>query len=365
MGIGTRFSSAQDAKAPDLSELRDAIKAAGKRGDNVDEVRKAVDVLEKFLAKGWTPPVGGRAVAAPPELVAVRESVEAASKKGENVEEIRKQLELVEKTMTGNVLARPKPLPPPDEPVRPNPRNPDFPGFPGLPAFPNFPQGGGVDPELLQKAMDLRMKAMEMMLKAPNDADATKLLQEAQDLLFKAMAGRGGIGGGLGGGFVMPGFPAPDMGRVNERFRLGIRMEKITAVMAEQLGLDGQGVVIAAVMPNSAAEKAGFKANDIVLEFAGKAVTDLTEDFTRQVNDAKAGEKFNAVVLRKGKKVELKGIELPDMARPMLRVPEGRALPMQPNIVPLPLPNVLPLVPMLPNLKPLPFPNVLPVPNIQ
>src|SRR5690606_27867339 len=56
----------------------------------------------------------------------------------------------------------------------------------------------------------------------------------------------------------------------------------------------------------------GFKPNDIVLTFAGKPVTDTPADFTQQVNAVKPGEKVDAVVVRKGKKVELKGIELPE-----------------------------------------------------
>ena len=33
--------------------VRDAVTAASKRGDNVDEIRKAVEALEKVIGKGW------------------------------------------------------------------------------------------------------------------------------------------------------------------------------------------------------------------------------------------------------------------------------------------------------------------------
>jgi len=100
-------------------------------------------------------------------------------------------------------------------------------------------------------------------------------------------------------------------------------------VVVEQLGLErGQGVAIAAVVEGSVAEKAGFKAHDIVIEFAGKPVSDSTEEFNQQVMAVKAGEKVNAVVLRKGKKVNIKGIELPaadrEVPRANRRNPQGR-----------------------------------------
>jgi S1-C subfamily serine protease len=40
-------------------------------------------------------------------------------------------------------------------------------------------------------------------------------------------------------------------------------------------------------------------------------VTDNAEDFIARVNGVKAGEKVDLVLLRKGKKVEVKGVELP------------------------------------------------------
>src|SRR4051812_23501503 len=133
--LGVPLVTAQDQKAPDLTDLRDAIKAASKRGDNVDEVARAVDALEKALAKGLTAQNG----VAPPELAAVRNAVEAAARKGENVEQIRKELEAVEKAVTGRTFTRPKPPPPQPEPFnRPAPRPQPQPDF-FLPEFPNFP----------------------------------------------------------------------------------------------------------------------------------------------------------------------------------------------------------------------------------
>jgi serine protease Do len=82
--------------------------------------------------------------------------------------------------------------------------------------------------------------------------------------------------------------------------------------------------------------------NDIIVEFAGKPVSDNTEEFARRVMEVKANEKVDLVVLRKGKKVEVKGVELP-------------AVPARPEF-PRPAPLPFPAFPEIPQLKPLPNP---------
>jgi hypothetical protein len=121
------FAAAQGAKAPDLSNLRDAVAAASKRGANLDEVARALDALEKALAKGFTPPKAGATAAPPPELVALREAVETAGRKGERVDAVRKELDAVEIAMTGKAYERPRPVALPD----PSPRFEPQPNFGG------------------------------------------------------------------------------------------------------------------------------------------------------------------------------------------------------------------------------------------
>ena len=344
---------AKDAKGVDLTALRDAVESAGKRGENVDEVRKALDAFEKAAPK---PDAGG----VPPELQALRDAVDAAARKGENVEAVAKELVAVETLVAGKSLAKPKPPEPrPDPeprpgglPLFPNPLNPNLVpgGFPmvpfPLPLNPNLVPGG-IDIELFNKAMGLRRKANELLMKNPRDPDALKerqkLLAEATELMMKAARDGGGIGG-------LPAPLFPDFGRVPDRARLGIRMDRVPAVAAEQLGLEpNTGIAVALVLADSPAEKAGLKIHDIILEFAGKPVTDNAEDFARRVSEIKAGAKVDLVVLRKGKKVEVKGVELPE-ANP-LRVPPQRVpfpVPLQPGALPDPL-VPLPLVPLQPN----------------
>jgi S1-C subfamily serine protease len=106
---------------------------------------------------------------------------------------------------------------------------------------------------------------------------------------------------------AFPQFPGID------RPRLGIRLERLSPVVVEQLGLEkGQGVTIAAVVDGTPAAKAGLKVHDIVLELSGKPVSDDPTDFVRRLNEVNGKAKVDLVVLRKGKRVEIKGIELAD-----------------------------------------------------
>ncbi len=319
---------ADDAKPVDLSALREAVDTAGKRGENVDEIRKALDAFEK--AK---PTV--RAARVPAELQTLRDAVDAAAKKGENVEAIAKELVAVEMAVAGRTLAKPRPEVRPDVP--PNPLVP----FPVVP-FPAKP-GARIDVEAFQKAMDLRVKALELLKANPRDPEALKLSAEADRLMMKALMPGAGAN-------VMPLFPEfPDVGRVPERARFGIRLEKVNPITAEQLGIDANvGIAVTAVVPGSVAERAGLKVHDIILEFAGKAVSDDTEDFIRQVNAAKSGEKIDLVVVRKGKKLDVKGVVLPDVGAAPRPVPRP-ARPALPPVLPLPG-----LLPELPNGQPLP-----------
>lgn len=322
---------AADPKAVDLSPLRDAVETAAKKGENVGDIRAALEALEKLAPNA----AAGRV---PRELQAVRDAVEAAAKKGENVERIAQELVKVETAIAGRVLAPPKPEPKPEP--RPQPR-PEPNPFDFLPLPPNANiVGGGIDPAAFNKAMDLRRRAVELMLKDPNDPaalkEAQKLQAEAAEMLLKMAGGLNGGGGIAIGGFgAVPAFPDP-VARVPDRARLGIRMERVAPLAAEQLGLaPNTGIAVALVAPNSAAEKAGLKVHDIVLEFGGKAVTDDADEFVRRVNAVRAGEKVDAVVLRKGKKVEVKGIELgagapvPNAMRPP-KPTDMPALPLQP-----------------------------------
>ncbi len=202
-----------------------------------------------------------------------------------------------------------------DEPKAPKPPTPE-----ALPKEGKSPFSAD-----LKKAQEQMFRAVEALAKDPNDAEARKQLDEARAALMKALASGANEIPRPG-----PGFLGFGLGRASDRARLGVQLEPLTPLVADQLSLDpNSGIAVAGVLEGSAAAKSGFKVHDVVIEFAGKPVSNDPRDFTRQVNAVKPGEKVNAVVVRKGKKVELKGIELP--APEVVPQPEAQRLPTNPK----------------------------------
>jgi hypothetical protein len=199
------------------------------------------------------------------------------------------------------------------------------------------------DQEALQKQMDRLIEQLE------KDWQNNGLPKEALDELKKSLQGMKQMPDMQGfrlqigpGGQMMPGFQLNPGGPImpgqfgNFRGfnanpgsgRLGVQVQTPGAALVEQLDLPKEhGLVISEVVPDSAAAKAGLKANDILLEFAGKAVPSDPGEFIRQLGDVKADQSVDAVVLRKGRKETVKGVKLPEAradARDDFRVPAGR-----------------------------------------
>ncbi len=87
--------------------------------------------------------------------------------------------------------------------------------------------------------------------------------------------------------------------------RLGVEIRDITPEDMTKLKLAGSnGVVVDVVVKESAAEKAGVKAGDIVVQFDGENVRSA-QQFTRLVRETVAGRTVKMAVLRDGKRVEL------------------------------------------------------------
>ncbi len=131
-----------------------------------------------------------------------------------------------------------------------------------------------------------------------------------------------GSGGYQGVGFAIPTHMAQRIasdlvgdGRVSRGY-LGVAIQDLDEDLQTALGLDNVsgGVLIADVTVDSAAEAAGFRRGDVVVEFNGEEVRDATT-FRLSVADAGAGESFKAVVLRDGKRKTLKG-ELGELDAP-------------------------------------------------
>jgi len=86
---------------------------------------------------------------------------------------------------------------------------------------------------------------------------------------------------------------------------LGVIIRDLDPDLAESLGFeDTKGVAITEVIEGSAAEKAGMKRYDVVVEFNGKKVEKVNE-FRSRVAMLKPGTKVKIVVVRNGKRKTL------------------------------------------------------------
>ena len=121
-----------------------------------------------------------------------------------------------------------------------------------------------------------------------------------------------GSGGYAGVGFAVPINLAREvMKRIREtghvtRGWLGVGIQRLTPEMAESMKLKAdQGVLVSQVMEGGPAEKAGLKAGDVILEFAGKPVKTPSE-LQNTVAWAEPGTKADVVIVRGGKRQTLK-----------------------------------------------------------
>jgi serine protease Do len=118
-----------------------------------------------------------------------------------------------------------------------------------------------------------------------------------------------GATGNIGIGFAIPANMAQhaykqiiDGGTVERGF-LGIRFEQLNPGLAASVGLeeDTKGVIISEVVEDSAAEKAGLKLYDVIIEFEGEPV-EKSNEFLNRVALLSPNTKVEVVVLRDGKR---------------------------------------------------------------
>jgi serine protease Do len=118
------------------------------------------------------------------------------------------------------------------------------------------------------------------------------------------------------GGFQGVGFAAPInlakwvthqlMGNGTvQRAYLGVAIQPMTAQLAEQLhAAPATGVVVSEVRPDTPASKAGLHSGDVILEFAGRAVSKPWQ-LQGLVEETNAGSSQKITVLRDGKQLTL------------------------------------------------------------
>lgn len=85
----------------------------------------------------------------------------------------------------------------------------------------------------------------------------------------------------------------------SDRGFLGVKLQGMSDQLAEYFGVKG-GALIGEVVKDSPAEKAGLKAGDIIVEFAGRRVDD-DDDLRYFIGKTKPEEETEIVVNRKGK----------------------------------------------------------------
>jgi serine protease Do len=89
-------------------------------------------------------------------------------------------------------------------------------------------------------------------------------------------------------------------GRVTRGW-LGIRIQSLTQDLAPAFGAkEGEGVLVADVMPGSPAEAGGLKSGDVIVEFEGQKMLEIP-DLQRIVADTEPGKTARLTVLRDGK----------------------------------------------------------------
>lgn len=125
-------------------------------------------------------------------------------------------------------------------------------------------------------------------------ADRRKVQAEAWDELGTMgaanVAGQGFLGGNnapSGGGFHLP--------FTGNSLHVGVMVEPLTAQMADFLGVTG-GVMIKSVAHKSAADAAGLKAHDVILEVAGEQVA-TASDWERLLR-ASVGKPVQVAIFR-------------------------------------------------------------------
>jgi serine protease Do len=95
-----------------------------------------------------------------------------------------------------------------------------------------------------------------------------------------------------------------DKGRFTRSW-LGIRIQPLDVQLAESFGLKAaEGALVSEIVPSSPAEKAGIKAEDVVLEFDGKKIR-ASSDLPLYASMAGVGKRVRLKVWRDGKEREV------------------------------------------------------------
>lgn len=110
-----------------------------------------------------------------------------------------------------------------------------------------------------------------------------------------------------------------------ERSWLGVQIREVSPELAEVNGLDRpRGALVAAVVREGPADRAGLRAGDVILRFGGRDI-DRHDDLPWLASNAGIGENVAVAVVRAGKPVEMRivlgRLPVPDRGHPRMRRP--------------------------------------------
>jgi beta-lactamase regulating signal transducer with metallopeptidase domain/tetratricopeptide (TPR) repeat protein len=160
-----------------------------------------------------------------------------------------------------------------------------------------------------QKAMEKAKKEMPQALEwvAPKFEGQNFKVLDGKEFKFVPFQGQGTFTTTAGG----------------EGGRLGVSIAPVSPEDVEKLGLTkGVGVKVIEVRKDTAAEKAGIKKDDIILELAGKTIPGEPEDVVKLLAKVEKDAKVNVIILRDGKKETIKNVVLAEAKPAKVRVLE-------------------------------------------
>jgi serine protease Do len=115
----------------------------------------------------------------------------------------------------------------------------------------------------------------------------------------------------IGLGFAIPITPANarivnqlKSGQAPTRGQLGVYIRSVDEAIAKVYGVD-KGAYVSQVIPDSPAEKAGIKTEDIIVHYGDKQI-DTEEELVQAVEQTKPGTEVPMTVVRNGKRVTVK-----------------------------------------------------------